>query len=87
MRATIKRWGRGLVALAALTALTACTLGREPAYDAELAGEVTALTAGTLRLFRVLGAVRCIPLHFPQVSKVFAKLYVAGCCILSRTIA
>jgi len=52
MRATIERWGRGLVALAALTALAACTLGREPAYDAELAGEVTALTAGTLRLFQ-----------------------------------
>ena len=26
MRATIERWGRGLVALAALTALAACTL-------------------------------------------------------------
>jgi hypothetical protein len=52
MRATIERWGRGLVALAALTALAACTLGREPAYDAAVAGEVTELTAGTLRLFQ-----------------------------------
>ncbi len=52
MRATIERWGRGLVAFAALTALAACTLGREPAYDAAVAGEVTELTAGTLRLFQ-----------------------------------
>ena len=52
MNTTIGRWGRGLVALAALTALAACTLGREPAYDAALAGEVTELTAGTLRLFQ-----------------------------------
>jgi hypothetical protein len=52
MRAIIGRWGRGLVALAALTALTACTLGREPAYDAAVAGEVTGLTADTLRLFQ-----------------------------------
>jgi hypothetical protein len=52
MSATIKRWGRGLVALAALAALTACTLGREPAYDAAIAGEVTGLTAETLRLFQ-----------------------------------
>jgi hypothetical protein len=52
MHATIQRWGRGLVALAALTALSACTLGREPAYDAVVAGEVTGLTAETLRLFQ-----------------------------------
>ena len=45
MRATIERWGRGLVALVALIALSACTIGREPAYDAVLAGEVTSLTA------------------------------------------
>ncbi len=87
MRATIERWGRGLVAIAALTALAACTLGREPAYDAALAGEVTELTSGTLLLFLVLGAVCCMTLHFPQVSYGFAELYVAGCCILSQTIA
>jgi hypothetical protein len=54
MRATIGRWGKGLVALATITALAACTLGREPAYDAALAGEVTGLTAETLRLFQEL---------------------------------
>jgi len=54
MRTTLWRWGRGLVALIALAAVTACSLGREPAYDAALAGEVTALTAGTLRLFQDL---------------------------------
>jgi hypothetical protein len=54
MRATLKRWGGGLAALLALAALTACSLGREPAYDAVLAGEVTALTAETLRLFQDL---------------------------------
>ncbi|MFQ5565557.1 MAG: hypothetical protein ACE5EU_04265 [Paracoccaceae bacterium] len=54
MRATIERWGRGLAALVALTALAACTLGREPAYDAAVAGEVTELTAETLRLFQDL---------------------------------
>lgn len=54
MRTTLWRWGRGLAALIALAALTACSLGREPAYDAALAGEVTALTAGTLRLFQEL---------------------------------
>lgn len=54
MHATLRRWGRGLAALVTLTALTACTIGREPAYDAALAGEVTALTAGTLRLFQDL---------------------------------
>jgi hypothetical protein len=52
MHSTIERWGRGLVALAALIALSACTLGREPAYDAAVAGEVTGLTAETLRLFQ-----------------------------------
>jgi len=52
MHATIQRWGRGLVALVALVALSACTLGREPAYDAAVAGEVTDLTAETLRLFQ-----------------------------------
>lgn len=52
MRTTIERWGRGLLALAAITAMTACTLGREPVYDAALAGEVTGLTAETLRLFQ-----------------------------------
>ncbi len=87
MRATIERWGRGLVALAALTALAACTLGREPAYDAAVAGEVTELTAGTLRLFRMLVAVCCMTPHFPQVSKGFAEMYVAGCCMLVQTIA
>ena len=54
MRATIARWGRGLVALLALMALGACTIGREPAYDAALADEVTALTAESLRLFQDL---------------------------------
>ena len=54
MRATIERWGKGLMALAVITALTACTLGREPAYDAALAGEVTSLTSETLRLFQEL---------------------------------
>ena len=52
MRATLSRWGRGLAALAALIALTACTIGREPAYDAAIANEVTGLTAETLRLFQ-----------------------------------
>jgi hypothetical protein len=52
MHAYIGRWGRGLAALVALTALAACTLGREPAYDAAVAGEVTGLTADTLRLFQ-----------------------------------
>ena len=69
MRTTIGRWGRGLVALAALTALAACTLGREPAYDAAVAGEVTGLTAGTLRLFQDLVqfvAYRCI---FPKYQR------------------
>lgn len=54
MRATIVRWGRCLVAFATLTALAACAMGREPAYDAALAGEVTELTAETLRLFQDL---------------------------------
>ena len=54
MRATIARWGRGLVALIALTALGACTVGREPAYDAALAGKVTELTGETLTLFQSL---------------------------------
>lgn len=52
MRATIERWGRGLIVLATLTALAACTIGREPAYDAAVASEVTVLTAETLRLFQ-----------------------------------
>jgi hypothetical protein len=52
MPATIQRWGKGLVALFACIALTACTIGREPAYDARLADEVTQLTAYTLRLFQ-----------------------------------
>lgn len=52
MHATIQRWGRGLVALAALLAISACSLGREPAYDAAIAGEVTGLTSETLRLFQ-----------------------------------
>jgi hypothetical protein len=63
MRATIQRWGRGLAACVALFALTtACTLGREPAYDAVLAGDVTALTAETLRLFQDItpGAIDAI---------------------------
>ena len=50
MHAYIGRWGRGLAALVALTALAACTFGREPAYDAAVAGEVTGLTADTLLL-------------------------------------
>ena len=57
MFATIRGWGwvsRALLALATSLALTACTLGREPAYDAAVAGEVTELTAGTLRLFQDL---------------------------------
>lgn len=57
MRATIARWGRGLVALLALMALSACTIGREPAYDAALAGEVTELTGETLKLFQELTPV------------------------------
>ncbi len=32
--------------------LAACTIGREPAYDAAIAGEVTGLTAETLTLFQ-----------------------------------
>ncbi|MDH3669072.1 MAG: hypothetical protein OEN23_19325 [Paracoccaceae bacterium] len=52
MRATLRRWGRGFAALAALIALSACTIGREPAYDAAIAGEVTGLTAETLALFQ-----------------------------------
>ncbi len=52
MRATLRRWGRGFAALAALIALSACTIGREPAYDAAIAGEVTGLTAETLILFQ-----------------------------------
>ena len=52
MQSIIERWGKGLVSLAALIALTACTIGREPAYDAAIAGEVTGLTAETLRLFQ-----------------------------------
>ncbi len=87
MRASIERWGRGLVALAALTALAACTLGREPAYDAAVAGEVTKLTAGTLRLFRMLIASRRMTPHFPQAIRVFTGLYVAGCCMLTYTFA
>ena len=51
MRAAIHRWGRGLAALIALAALAACAVGREPTYDAVLAGKVTELTAETLRLF------------------------------------
>ena len=54
MRATIARWGRDLVALIALTALAACAVGREPAYDAALAGEITELTGETLKLFQDL---------------------------------
>lgn len=52
MRTTLARWGRGFAALAALFALAACTVGREPAYDAAIAGEVTGLTAETLTLFQ-----------------------------------
>lgn len=54
MPATIRGWGRGLLALVALLLLAGCSLGREPAYDAALAGEVTELTAETLRLFQDL---------------------------------
>ncbi len=54
MSATIRGWGRPLLALATLMLLTACTLGREPAYDAAIAGQVTDLTAETLRLFQDL---------------------------------
>lgn len=52
MRTIIKRCGKGLVALAPIAVLTACTLGREPAYDSAIADEVTGLTAATLRLFQ-----------------------------------
>lgn len=75
MRAIIKRWGSGLAALAALTALSACTLGREPAYDAALAGEVTALTADTLRLFQELepGAAGTYADRAPRYRAVAAR--------------
>jgi hypothetical protein len=54
MQATIARWGKGVLALVTITAFAACSLGREPAYDAVLATEVTGLTAETLRLFQEL---------------------------------
>lgn len=54
MSATIRGWGRPLSALVMLLVMSACTLGREPAYDAAIAGQVTDLTAGTLRLFQDL---------------------------------
>ncbi|HSF96807.1 MAG TPA: hypothetical protein VLA52_17400 [Thermohalobaculum sp.] len=54
MRATIERWGRVLLTLSAFVMLSACAVGREPAYDAVLAGELTELTAETLRLFQEL---------------------------------
>ena len=52
MRTTIQRWGRGLAVILAALALTACTFGCEPAYDAAIADEVTGLTAQTLTLFQ-----------------------------------
>ncbi len=56
MRSALRRWGRGLVALAALGLVAACTYGREPAHDAALAGELTRLTAGTQELFQDIAA-------------------------------
>jgi hypothetical protein len=54
MQATIARWCKGVLALVTITAFAACSLGREPAYDAALATEVTGLTSQTLRLFQEL---------------------------------
>jgi hypothetical protein len=48
------RRGKGLAALVLFGLLAACSYGREPAYDAALAGELTRLTAGTQVLFQDL---------------------------------
>lgn len=56
MRSVLRRWGRGLAALAALGLVAACAYGREPAYDAAIAVELTRLTAGTQDLFQDLAA-------------------------------
>jgi len=57
MMPVLRRWGRGLGALALLGLAAACTYGREPAYDAALAGELTRLTAGTQELFQTVAAL------------------------------
>lgn len=57
MQSALCRWGRALAALVLLGLSAACTYGREPAYDAAMAGELTRLTAGTQELFQALAAV------------------------------
>lgn len=61
MPAILMRWGRGGIALAALILLAACSYGREPAYDAAIAGELAALTAETQRLFQDLAPETAAP--------------------------
>ncbi len=56
MQHAFRRWGSGLAALLLLGLASACGQGREPAYDAALAGELTRLTAVTQSLFQDLAA-------------------------------